>query len=243
MTDEQENLKQHILNEIRRLANELGQAPGVRVFAQETGIAQHMWDGRLWARWGDAVAEAGHTTNTMTGRRDSDIILGKLIEACRHYGKLPTRSEINLYKQRDKEFPDPKTITRHFGSRADLIETLLAWIISKDGFEDIARMLPRIKTAPGTPVSNNAKTQEGFVYLIKSGDFYKIGRSDDIERRVKEIRISLPDKAILIHTIRTDDPAGIEAYWHNRFKDKRANGEWFKLSAADLVAVKKRKFQ
>jgi hypothetical protein len=51
--------------------------------------------------------------------------------------------------------------------------------------------------------------KDGSVYLLRSGAHYKIGRSDEIERRIKEIRVALPEATSLEHTILTDDPSGM----------------------------------
>jgi hypothetical protein len=44
----------------------------------------------------------------------------------------------------------------------------------------------------------------GFVYLVKSGRFYKVGRSNAAGRREYELPIQMPEKLTTVHTIRTD---------------------------------------
>jgi hypothetical protein len=235
-----------ILNEIRRLARlNSERPPGATVFARETGIAEHQWRGKFWARWGDALVEAGYQPNQWTERLASSGMLKSLVTVCRHYGRVPTNAEISMYRKLDSSTPPPQTIRSHFKNRAGMIVALAKFVDENEGYDDIKTMLPsELPSSVEPPASTSQlKTAEGFVYLIQSGDFYKIGRSDDIERRFKEIRTAMPDKATLVHTIRTDDPVGIEAYWHRRFAEKRANGEWFKLTSLDISAFKKRKYQ
>ncbi len=232
-------MREQILNEIRRLAEANGgQAPGVRAFETATGITEGSWRGLYWARWSDALSEAGYAANKFQGRSEADHIIGSFIEAARHYKRLPAIMELRMFKRLREDFPNEKTIHTYFGSKTGLLSNLRTWLEGKTGYEDIVEMLgPEIET----DTAPNAK--EGLVYLIKSGNHYKIGRSDELERRVKEIRVALPEAATLVHSIRTDDPAGIEAYWHRRFADRRANGEWFKLASSDVAAFRRRKFQ
>lgn len=235
-------MREQIIAHIRRLATENGQPPGQKLFERETGIAAHIWIGKLWARWGDALVEAGYQPNAWTGRLDSDDILMGIIEGIRHFGRFPSRHELMIYRRSNPAVPSDNAIKRHFGRREELIAALAQRVADQPAFADITPLLPAVAPKPViTKVPK--KASDGYVYLIRSGEFYKVGRSDDAERRFKQIRIALPEKAELFHTIATDDPVGIEAYWHRRFADKRANGEWFKLATGDVAAFKRRKFQ
>ena len=83
----------------------------------------------------------------------------------------------------------------------------------------------------------------GVVYLLKSGANFKIGRSNDLMGRLSQLRTGQSGALVLVHTIATDDPPGIEAYWHRRFAARRIKGEWFKLDSADVSSFKRRRFQ
>jgi hypothetical protein len=96
---------------------------------------------------------------------------------------------------------------------------------------------------PQTDARAAARSDDGHVYLVECGGLYRIGRCVQNGPRTGEVRLSLPRKAGLVHCIRTDDPPGIEAYWHRRFADRRVDRDWFLLSPADVAAFRRRRFQ
>jgi Meiotically up-regulated gene 113 len=75
---------------------------------------------------------------------------------------------------------------------------------------------------------------QGYVYLVKCGEYYKIGRSSNIDRRMEQLAIQLPHKPEVIHVIATATPPELEQFFHRNFSDKRLNGEWFSLDEHDL---------
>jgi hypothetical protein len=123
------------------------------------------------------------------------------------------------------------------GTKEQFVEKVMAYCKDKNGYNDIIELCALVsrKSIKDETINNS---NIGEVYLFKSGRYYKIGKTNDTVRRGNEIRIQLPEKCTLIHSIKTDDPSGIEAYWHKRFEMKRMNGEWFDLSLAQVKAFK-----
>lgn len=82
----------------------------------------------------------------------------------------------------------------------------------------------------------NEMHQSGYVYLLEceQGEFYKIGRTNDLNRRMDQFGIQLPFKISLRHTIKVPDMVCAEAALHSKFASRRTNGEWFKLSIEDV---------
>lgn len=235
--------KSHILDEIRRTttAND-GKPLGIARFQQETGINRNDWYGKHWATWGDALIEAGYEPNSLQGAYDDEFVVAKLVALIRELGHYPVAGELRLRASNDPDFPS-HNVFRRVGRKAELAAKVIAAYENQNGFDDIVEICRGVALQDGPKDTvEDGDIEFGFVYLMKSGRYYKIGHTNAVGRREYEIAIQLPEKLETVHVIKTDDPRGIETYWHNRFAAKRKNGEWFDLDAADIQAFKRRKF-
>lgn len=193
------------------------------------------------------MREAGLTPKVFVTAFDPDATLAPLAALIRELGRFPNQGELRMRKRADPAFPNDRVFANKFGTRPQLVACTLDYCERHPGWEDVAGICrDDLARRPDVGMGSDGESLEdpefGFVYLIKSGRYYKIGRSNAAGRREREIALQLPEKADTVHVIRTDDPPGIEAYWHQRFVAQRKNGEWFELSATDVRAFKRRKF-
>jgi hypothetical protein len=235
--------KQHILDEIRRTATSNGGDPlGTQKFLRVTGIKKSDWYGKYWSRWGDALLEAGLKPNQMQEAYGDEILIAKLISLIRERGIFPVEGDLRIRSRNDPEFPSHTAFLR-LGSKKQRVSKVAEYCRTREGFQDVLELCTDVTPRAPRSEEREARVDDfGFVYLIRSGRYYKIGRSNSSGRREYELAIQLPERANKVHEIRTDDPVGIEAYWHNRFQEKRENGEWFDLTPLDVKAFRRRKF-
>lgn len=237
--------KAQILDEIRRTAKANGDIPlGRSRFLAETGIRESEWSGKYWTRWSDAVREAGYEPNKKQQPFDEAWLLENLAGLVRELGHYPVVAELRMKAREDRSFPSHNVFSR-FGCKAKVGSALLTWCETNPGWSDVeAICAPLAEAASADDDGPIGDHEPGYdcVYLLKSGKYYKIGRSNSPGRREYELSIQLPERVKTVHTIKTDDPVGIESYWHQRFTDRRKNGEWFELRREDVSAFRRRKF-
>jgi hypothetical protein len=232
--------KEAVIAELKRVSLELGKTPGIKAFSDCTGIPRDWWLGVYWPNWAALLREAELEANDWNERFSTDVLLRKLAGLYLVHGHVLTKPELKILRRSDPSLPHPDTLIRHFGGRDGMVGKLAELGRSDPNYSGLLAILPTVRKVTSVGPAN---VKYGWVYLLKSGQHYKIGRSDTLERRIKQISVSLPEKVTLDHAIETDDPVGIEAYWHSRFASKRLNGEWFNLTPEDVKAFKRRKFQ
>ncbi|MCB4791756.1 MAG: GIY-YIG nuclease family protein [Elusimicrobia bacterium] len=218
-----EDLKKKIIDEIRRTAKENGGKPlGISGFEKETGIKVYEWK-KYWPRFGDAQSEAGFMPNQLTIAYSDEFIIEKVVGVMRKLNKFPTFDELSIEKRRDAKFPGMTVYFRKYGSKQEFAKKILEYCTSRKGYDDIIKLCKPILEKPTLidKIDNSDINQKlGEVYLFKSGRYYRIGRTNDTVRCGKEIKMQLAENPVLIHSIKTDDPSGIEAYWHKRLWQK-----------------------
>lgn len=81
----------------------------------------------------------------------------------------------------------------------------------------------------------NEPHQPDKVYLLKSDNgIYKIGYSNNVDRRVDQLNRQLPIEVREVFSIECEQAKIAESYLHGYFNDKRLAGEWFIFDAKDV---------
>ena len=68
------------------------------------------------------------------------------------------------------------------------------------------------------------------VYLVRNGDLHKIGRTENLQRRLEQLR-----PGVLVQWLETDRSRDLEYELHQRFKEKRIpQTEYFRLDEREV---------
>ncbi|MCH2226446.1 MAG: GIY-YIG nuclease family protein [Candidatus Caenarcaniphilales bacterium] len=242
--------KEFIISELKRLAEANGgKAPGFSFFYKETGISHHQLNS-YWINYSDLVKESGYEPNEFTKAYTNEFIIEKFIGLIGEFKQFPTQRILRFKAKNDYSFPSMTTMWGKFGSKFNTAKKILESGLADNNslvlevcqeIVDNPKSKAQLKESLDSELIETQTHKLGLVYLFKHGDRneYKIGKSLDTVRRGQELRTQMPQDLELIHEIKTDDPFGIEKYWHKRFEKKRLNGEWFNLSSDDIKAFKR----
>jgi hypothetical protein len=88
-------------------------------------------------------------------------------------------------------------------------------------------------------VARKKEMRPGFVYVIRCGPYFKIGRTVAITPRLKALSIQLPHRLEVVLTAEVYDMVEEERWLHKVFEDRRLNGEWFDLDDGALDFIRR----
>ena len=243
--------KAFVVNRIRELTESNGGQVSFRCFVHETGIPGQRLRRQEWFQgWNALLEELGINTSSFLKSRIPDAsvaaAVARLIE---RIGRWPTEDEFVREKKVDPSFPSVSIIRRlkKEGKLLNLLQNYCDGDASLAAVERVVAEQSAVQSGSEPSTENNIAQLDriqGYVYMLRYGRKYKIGYTVTPVRRFRDVRIELPGETTQVHAIATDDPKGIEDYWHRRFSAKRIRKtEWFELNADDVRVFKRRTYQ
>jgi hypothetical protein len=79
--------------------------------------------------------------------------------------------------------------------------------------------------------------KQGCVYVMECLGYYKIGKALNYSERRKTIEPKLPEKVNDVCVIYGSDYSQLERVLHSVHRNKRTNGEWFRLDREDVLEL------
>lgn len=240
--------RDQLLATIKRVVEANGTVvPGERAFFAQTRLTRTTLRRAGFPNYGSAVRAAGLQPNELKRAVDDDKLFAPLAQLARQLGHFPTSGERAVARYQDSTFPGEAALSRR-GRTESLSHALLSWCHTKAGLDDVVRILEsKLPVRHLTTASTKTRFVSGYVYLMRygaNGRDFKIGHSDNVQRRQAQINMMSPSDVRIVHSIETDDPEGIEKYWHQRFADRRVKTkEVFRLTQVDVAAFKRRRYQ
>ena len=211
--------RDELLDEIRRVAGEIGRTPGMGVFRDRTKITKHEWQ-EHFVTWGEAVRSAGLSPNLLQQKTDVETFLLQLAQVTKKLGRMPTQVHWRHEQRQNPELCSKGTFETLLGNKDGRLRALRAWVEVHDEYRDVLPLIEseitpnRRESRPGVSV-RQMKTVKGVVYLKRFGRTgYKIGKSANPESRYRQLSSGTLEPVKHVHEIATDDPDGIERYWH-----------------------------
>lgn len=135
-------------------------------------------------------------------------MIGQLVAEIRRLGRMPTVAEMRVRRRQDPSFPS-RGVFEKWGSKRTLIGKVADYCGEHPDCIDVLAILEPLLEQE-QPIDRTREDREtvtfGFVYLLKAGRYYKVGRTNSFCRREYELAIQLPERATLVHQIKTDVP-------------------------------------
>lgn len=102
-------------------------------------------------------------------------------------------------------------------------------------------MLPqrRIQSDEEEPIPKFRFENTGFVYLVESNGYYKIGYTQYLPMRISHLRGANPHPVTLIHSVEVYSPQILESALLSKFNRWSHHNEWFvkKLPVKEVIIM------